>query len=66
MHDVDCCSSAAGASLLCVEQAGVRLCGRGEGWGYLAIHREAVVDRWLCVSVVQRRSVLIGYGQCSP
>ena len=46
-------------------QAGVRLRGRGEWWGYLAIHRFAVVARWQCELVAQRRYVTIGYGQCS-
>ena len=60
------CSLAAGAVVFVVEQAGGRLRGRGRGWGYLAIHRPAVVDRLRCVVVAQRRSALIEYGQCSP
>src|SRR6266581_9254434 len=36
-----CCSSAAGAPVFSVEQAAARLCGRGEAWGYLAVHRRS-------------------------
>src|SRR5690348_5548804 len=60
------CSVHASALLFYVEQALVRLCGRCEGWGYLAVHRFAVVDRLLRRIDVQRRSVVFGHGQCSP
>ena len=65
MNGSDCCSVDAGACLFDVEQAGARLCGRGERWGYLAVHRDAVVAHCGLEIVRDRRSVMIGYGQCS-
>jgi hypothetical protein len=43
--------SAAGAALFRGVQAGLRLCGRGVVWGYLAVHRTAVVALLGCRTV---------------
>ena len=49
------------AALLWAGQAGVRLCARVGGGAYLALHRPAVVGRWLSLIVAQRRCVRIGH-----
>src|SRR2546425_9393775 len=57
----DLCPSDAYARSFWVSQAVTRLRVRGEGWGYLAIHRQAVVGRCECCPVPVGCSAQIGH-----
>jgi hypothetical protein len=57
---------AAGGRIWSVVLAGVRLAGRWEVRGYLALHCDAAVSHLAVLFVAQRSSWSIGYPLCSP